>query len=150
MLIYKDGQVAHYKEIFSNTSFSASGPSDEFLAENGAKKVTVFKAHDRATQKLVSVDPYEEDGIVYTVSVVDKTAEEIAADSNSKAAQIRSQRNQLLTTSDWTQVLDAPIDRTAWAAYRQALRDITSQEGFPASVQWPNDPNYVAPAGNID
>jgi hypothetical protein len=150
MLIYKDGQVAHYKEIFSNTSFSASGPSDEFLAENGAKKVTVFKAHDRATQKLVSVDPYEEDGIVYTVSVVDKTAEEIAADSNSKAAQIRSQRNQLLTASDWTQVLDAPIDRTAWAAYRQALRDITSQEGFPASVQWPNDPNYVAPAGNID
>jgi hypothetical protein len=150
MLIYKDGQVAHYKEIFSNTSFSASGPSDEFLAENGAKKVTVFKAHDRATQKLVSVDPYEEDGIVYTVSVVDKTAEEIAADSNSKAAQIRSQRNQLLTASDWTQVLDAPVDRTAWAAYRQALRDITSQEGFPASVQWPNDPNYVAPAGNID
>jgi hypothetical protein len=150
MLIYKDGIVAHYKEIFNNTSFSASGPSDEFLAENGAKKVTVFKAHDRATQKLVSVDPYEEDGIVYTVSVVDKTAEEIAADSNSKAAQIRSQRNQLLTASDWTQVLDAPIDRTAWAAYRQALRDITSQEGFPASVQWPNDPNYVAPAGNID
>ena len=150
MLIYKDGQVAHYKEIFSNTSFSASGPSDEFLAEQGAKKVTVFKAHDRATQKLVSVDPYEEDGIVYTVSVVDKTAEEIAADENSKAAQIRSQRNQLLTASDWTQVLDAPIDRTAWAAYRQALRDITSQEGFPASVQWPNDPNYVAPAGNID
>jgi len=150
MLIYKDGQVAHYKEIFSNTSFSASGPSDEFLAENGAKKVTVFKAHDRATQKLVSVDPYEEDGIVYTVSVVDKTAEEIAADLNSKAAQIRSQRNQLLTASDWTQVLDAPIDRTAWAAYRQALRDITSQEGFPASVQWPNDPNYVSPVGNID
>jgi hypothetical protein len=150
MLIYKDGIVAHYKEIFSNTSFSASGPSDEFLAENNAKKVTVFKAHDRATQKLVSVDPYEEDGIVYTVSVVDRTAEEIAADSDSKAAQIRSQRNQLLTASDWTQVLDAPIDRTAWAAYRQALRDITSQEGFPASVQWPNDPNYVAPAGNID
>jgi hypothetical protein len=150
MLIYKDGQVAHYKEIFSNTSFSASGPSDDFLADQGAKKVTVFKAHDRATQKLVSVDPYEEDGIVYTVSVVDKTAEEIAADLDSKAAQIRSQRNQLLTASDWTQVLDAPIDRTAWAAYRQALRDITSQEGFPASVQWPNDPNYVAPAGNID
>ena len=143
MLIYKDGVVAHYKEIFRNTSFSASGPSDEFLADNGAKKVTVFKAHDRATQKLVSVDPYEEDGIVYTVSVVDKTAEEIAADENSKAAQIRSQRNQLLTASDWTQVLDAPIDRTAWAAYRQALRDITSQEDFPNNVVWPKNPDEV-------
>jgi hypothetical protein len=150
MLIYKDGQVAHYKEIFSNTSFSASGPSDEFLADQGAVKVNVFKDHDRATQKLVPADPYIEDGWCYTVVVADKTEEEIAADLNSKAAQIRSQRNQLLTASDWTQVLDAPIDRTAWAAYRQALRDITSQEGFPDSVQWPNDPNYVAPAGNID
>jgi hypothetical protein len=143
MLIYKDGVVAHYKEIFRNTSFSASGPSDEFLAENNAKKVTVFKAHDRATQKLVSVNPYEEDGIVYTVSVVDKTAEEIAADLNSKAAQIRSQRNQLLTASDWTQVLDAPIDRTAWATYRQALRDITSQEDFPNNVVWPKNPDEI-------
>jgi hypothetical protein len=103
----------------------------------------VFKAHDRATQKLVSVDPYEEDGIVYTVSVVDKTAEEIAADLNSKAAQIRSQRNQFLTATDWTQVLDAPIDRTAWAAYRQALRDITSQEDFPNNVVWPKNPDEV-------
>jgi hypothetical protein len=143
MLIYKDGVVAHYKEIFRNTSFSASGPSDEFLAENNAKKVTVFKAHDRATQKLVSVNPYEKDGIVYTVSVVDKTAEEIAADLNSKAAQIRSQRNQLLTASDWTQVLDAPIDRTAWATYRQALRDITSQEDFPNNVVWPKNPDEI-------
>jgi len=143
MLIYKDGVVAHYKEIFRNTSFSASGPSDEFLADNGAKKVTVFKAHDRATQKLVSSDPYEEDGIVYTVSVVDKTAEEIAADLNSKAAQIRSQRNQFLTATDWTQVLDTPIDRTAWAAYRQALRDITSQEDFPNNVVWPKNPDEI-------
>ena len=143
MLIYKDGQVAHYKELFRNTSFSVSGPSDEFLADNGAKKVTVFKAHDRATQKLVSVDPYEEDGIVYTVSVVDKTAEEIAADLNSKAAQIRNQRNQLLSASDWTQVLDAPINRTAWAAYRQALRDITSQEDFPNNVVWPKNPDEI-------
>jgi hypothetical protein len=143
MLIYKDGVVAHYKELFRNTSFSVSGPSDEFLADNGAKKVTVFKAHDRATQKLVSVDPYEEDGIVYTVSVVDKTAEEIAADLNSKAAQIRNQRNQLLSASDWTQVLDAPINRTAWAAYRQALRDITSQEDFPNNVVWPKNPDEI-------
>ena len=143
MLIYKDGQVAHYKEIFSNTSFSASGPSDEFLAENGAVKVNVFKDHDRATQKLVPADPYIEDGWCYTVVVADKTEEEIAADLNSKAAQIRSQRNQLLSASDWTQVLDAPIDRTAWATYRQALRDITSQEDFPNNVVWPKNPDEI-------
>jgi hypothetical protein len=40
MQIYKDGQVAHYKTIFSNVSFPASGPSDAFLAERGAYKVS--------------------------------------------------------------------------------------------------------------
>jgi hypothetical protein len=147
MLIYKDGQVAHYKVIFSNTSFSASGPSDEFLADNGAKKVTVFKAHDRATQKLVSVDPYEEDGIVYTVSVVDRTAEEIAADADARAAQVRAQRDRLLTDSDWTQVLDAPVDRTEWATYRQALRDLPQAEKFP-DVSLPAMPGSTA--GNAE
>jgi hypothetical protein len=53
---------------------------------------------------------------------------------------IRSQRNGLLTESDWTQVLDAPVDRDAWATYRQALRDITAQDGFPWSVNWPAKP----------
>lgn len=40
---------------------------------------------------------------------------------------MRFRRDALLTASDWTQVADAPVDRTAWAAYRQALRD------FPAT-----------------
>jgi hypothetical protein len=147
MLIYKDGQVAHYKEIFRNTSFSASGPSDEFLAENRAKKVTVFKAHDRATQKLVSVDPYEEDGIVYTVTVANKTEDEIAADADARAAQVRAQRDRLLTDSDWTQILDAPVDRTEWATYRQALRDLPQAEGFP-HVSLPAMPGSTA--GNAE
>jgi hypothetical protein len=147
MLIYKDGQVAHYKVIFSNTSFSASGPSDKFLADNGAKKVTVFKAHDRATQKLVSVDPYEEDGIVYTVTVANKTEDEIAADADARAAQVRAQRDRLLADSDWTQILDAPVDRTEWATYRQALRDLPQAEGFP-DVSLPAMPGSTA--GNAE
>jgi hypothetical protein len=143
MLIYKDGQVAHYKVIFSNTSFSASGPSDEFLADNGAVKVNVFKDHDRATQKLVPADPYIEDGWCYTVVVADKTEEEIDADLNSKAAQARAQRDRLLSDTDWTQVLDAPVDRTVWAAYRQSLRDVPNQEGFPNNVVWPKNPDEI-------
>lgn len=57
-----------------------------------------------------------------------------------KAVEIRSQRNTKLTESDWTQVADAPVDRAAWAAYRQALRDITSQAGFPWTIEWPTQP----------
>ena len=49
-------------------------------------------------------------------------------------------RNRLLYECDWTQVADAPVDQAAWAAYRQELRDITSQETFPSEVTWPVAP----------
>ena len=57
-----------------------------------------------------------------------------------QANNIRSQRNALLQQSDWTQVANAPVDTQAWATYRQALRDITEQPGFPDNVQWPAIP----------
>jgi hypothetical protein len=53
------------------------------------------------------------------------------------AAAVRQRRDELLAQSDWTQTPDAPVDQAAWAAYRQALRDITTQAGFPQSVTWP-------------
>jgi len=45
-----------------------------------------------------------------------------------------------LAQSDWTQVADAPVDATVWATYRQALRDITDQAGFPNDINWPTQP----------
>lgn len=56
------------------------------------------------------------------------------------AQEVRDKRNALLSASDWTQVADAPVDKTAWAAYRQELRDITEQVGFPTEVIWPTKP----------
>ena len=56
------------------------------------------------------------------------------------ATAARNKRNALLTASDWTQVADAPVDQTAWATYRQALRDITVQAGFPENIDWPVSP----------
>lgn len=57
-----------------------------------------------------------------------------------QAAEVRSDRNQRLASSDWTQLPNAPADSAAWAAYRQALRDIPAQPGFPADVVWPAQP----------
>jgi hypothetical protein len=71
------------------------------------------------------------------------TDEEIAAlqpTLEQLASKVRIQRNKLLLESDWTQVLDAPLDQTAWAIYRQELRDITDQTGFPNNVVWPTKP----------
>jgi hypothetical protein len=50
-------------------------------------------------------------------------------------------RSQLLMQSDWTQLPDVPLaTKTAWAAYRQALRDITLQAGYPQVISWPIQP----------
>ena len=60
-----------------------------------------------------------------------------------QAGRVRADRNARLAACDWTQVDDAPFDnvtKAAWAAYRQALRDISSQEGFPWTVEWPAEP----------
>ena len=57
------------------------------------------------------------------------------------ATAARDQRNALLTQSDWTQVADAPVDQAAWATYRQALRDVPAQAGFPETIVWPIAPN---------
>jgi hypothetical protein len=149
MKIYLNGQVAHYKEAFPNTSFPAGGPSDAFLAEQGAVKVSMFRPHDRATQKLVSCEPVVENGFAYVVEVVDKTEAEVAADVASKAAQVRAARDKALADSDWTQVADAPVDQQAWATYRQALRDLPQAEGWP-DVELPSEPGAVILSGNAD
>lgn len=137
--------VGDYRELFADTSFTTSGPSDEFLAANNAKKVTAFKAHDKLTQKLVSCAAYDDGEFVSVVQVASLSAEEIQAAKDSAMAQLRATRNTLLTACDWTQVADCSIPKKAeWATYRQALRD------FPAtvsdarvSVEWPHNPDWV-------
>lgn len=59
------------------------------------------------------------------------------------ASQARDRRDALLAASDWTQVADAPVNHAAWATYRQALRDIPNQAGFPQDVTWPDKPDSL-------
>jgi len=57
-----------------------------------------------------------------------------------QAASVREERNKRLKDSDWTQVSDAPVNQVVWATYRQTLRDVPSQVGFPWEIQWPIKP----------
>jgi len=64
-----------------------------------------------------------------------------------QAAQARALRDRRLAASDWTQMLDAPLAparRAVWAAYRQALRNVPAQAGFPTNVAWPVAPGDAA------
>ena len=137
--------VGDYRELFADTSFNANGPSDEFLADNNAKKVNAFKAHDRLTQKLVSCAPYDDGEFVSIVQVESLTAEEIQSAKDSAMAQLRATRNSLLVACDWTQIADCTIaKKTEWATYRQALRDLPSTVTEPRTFSaWPNNPDWV-------
>lgn len=58
-----------------------------------------------------------------------------------KADEVKGRRNSLLAASDWTQMPDAPqATSQAWAVYRQQLRDVPAQTGFPFDVVWPTPP----------
>jgi hypothetical protein len=137
--------VGDYRELFANTSFTANGPSDDFLAANNAKKVNTFKTHDRLIQKLVQCAPYDDGEFVSMVQVESMTAEEIQAAKDSAMANIRATRNQLLNACDWTQAVDCTIAKKAeWATYRQALRDLPSTITEPRTFSaYPNNPDYV-------
>lgn len=92
-------------------------------------------------QKVSEVTPTLENGVwKQTFSVSDLTQEELSAKTNQKSSVVREKRDGLLADTDWTQVADAPVDKTVWATYRQALRDIPLQAGFPWNVTWPVKP----------
>ena len=63
------------------------------------------------------------------------------------ASSVRSQRDAKLSATDYLVVPDYPIspeDLEAVKAYRQALRDISEQSGFPKNVQWPVEPQFLS------
>lgn len=55
------------------------------------------------------------------------------------ADQVRAERDSKLAATDWMALSDV-IMSPEWAAYRQALRDVTGQAGFPENVDWPTAP----------
>ena len=114
------------------------------LAGNQLVRVVVADApqYDEATQIAVRNNQPSLVGDTWTIGwiVQELTQSEKDQKLAAKIASVRSQRNQKLTETDWTQVNDAPVDKAAWATYRQALRDVPTQSGFPWSVTWPAQP----------
>jgi hypothetical protein len=125
-----------------NTSFPRN-PSDAVLADWNVFPVVEQSPpeYNPANQNLNQLNPTLVDGQwLQTWQVTAASAEEIAERLQSKEAEVRQQRNELLSACDWTQLPDSPADHEAWATYRQELRDVTAQEGFPWDVTWPEAP----------
>lgn len=76
-----------------------------------------------------------------TEKEIEQLRVEALEDMKFEPIRVRQQRDQLLAATDWTQVTDVPqAIKDRYAAYRQALRDIPQQEGFPDNVVWPVAP----------
>jgi len=141
-LANQDLVIKDHTEWFPNTSFGDRGPTLDWIAEQGYYVISVWKPYDHATEKLVSAAPHLYDGMCCLVAVEPLTADELKARVDTQWAVIRSQRNQMLKDTDWTQVADAPVDNLTWAVYRQALRDITKQVD-PFNITWPKEGKNV-------
>ena len=86
----------------------------------------------------IFTDTTAEDGTV-TTAAENEAAYQAMKDAE-QAKSVRTTRGEKLKETDWTQVADAPVDKAVWATYRQALRDVTAQAGFPWTVTWPEQP----------
>tara|TARA_B100000902_G_C27082267_1_gene799511 strand:- start:424 stop:891 length:468 start_codon:yes stop_codon:yes gene_type:complete len=142
-------RLGNYRTMFPNVSFPASGPDSGWMTQNNAKFVLATKSFDATTQRIESVEPYVEGDYVYSVRVVELTSQETTNRANAINEQVatskRSERNRLLTNTDWTQVTDSPLSsdkKTEWANYRTALRDLPTKSGWP-NVDMPNTSVYI-------
>lgn len=143
-VLVKNGQIVQYPYSATdliranpNVSWPADPLSDAILAENGVLRVHGTPPTPNRGETVDEGAPAFIDGRWerrFTVRPCN------AQETAQQAAQVRSTRNAKLKDSDWTQVADAPVDKTAYATYRQALRDITAQSGFPWEVTWPIQP----------
>jgi len=81
-----------------------------------------------------------EGGIGWSYSGGLFTAPEETVSEEELSVSARNRRDILLGESDWAILEDAPTDKAAWQTYRQALRDVPQQEGFPQEITWPEKP----------
>ena len=159
--IRESGQVMYeseFRALHPNTSMPQQ-LSEELLNEFGADVVfegpqatggTVYQYSQAAGVEQINGKWYTKYvlGPTFIDTVVDGVTTTALEHENAYKAQkdaeqaksVRATRDAKLAECDWTQVADAPVDKAVWATYRQALRDITTQTGFPWTVEWPDAP----------
>ena len=140
------GQVMYEGELRSYLAAN-NGPSYDQLTPEVMEAIGVDpvlegpQASPTRYQTAFRDGVQEIDGQWYTkYSVADMDDEAKTAKDAEQAKSVRTQRDEKLKATDWTQVSDAPVDKTVWATYRQALRDLPSATGFPWDMIWPTEP----------
>lgn len=109
-----------------------------YKSESQLRKAVWLK-HRKALPKLNT----DAEWMAHGVAVSDVSPQKTEPTEAQLALRIRNRRDKLLTDTDYYVMPDYPATEEGLAevkAYRQTLRDITKQEGFPLSVTWPEKP----------
>jgi hypothetical protein len=129
--------------LVSKGILTTETPSDEELVEaNVVKILQVATLPPIDGHKYKTLPIQQEDGSWVEQWVSTTTSEEQEDGRNSYVRVMIQERNTRLAYCDWTQLPDVPqATREAWVPYRQALRDVPAQSGFPFNIEWPQPPN---------
>ena len=143
----QDGQVMFEGEFRSYIKANGGPTWDqttpEILSDLGASIVLEGPQAQPTRYQTAFRDGVEQiDGQWFTKWSVADMDDEAKAETDARQAEtVRSDRNQRLKDSDWSQGKDiADAVSQPWAVYRQALRDVPEQAGFPWEVVWPEKP----------
>ena len=113
------------------------------LTDYGVVEITdeAMPSFDSATQKIDVSGPTKVDGAwKITRTAVSLTSDELAAETARKSTAARDTRNNLLMETDWSAGSDLTMT-DAMKTYRQNLRDVPAQAGFPDTITWPTKPS---------
>jgi hypothetical protein len=128
---------------------TTSAPTDQFASEDDLKVLNLNADNlvkvEEPTTDCPSSDHIlvadKDENNVWTTSWMLKTKYENILANKSTEVIMKQRRNHLLKASDWTQNADVPDSISfAWRTYREDLRNITKQEGFPTAIVWPKEP----------
>jgi hypothetical protein len=137
--IKSQGEV---RSMYPNTSFPSQW-TPALVEELGLDPVFESPTPTTTRYQTAFKDGVEQDAQgrwLWKWSISEMDDEAKAAKDAEQAKNIRSDRDKRLSDTDWTQVADAPVDKAVWATYRQALRDVPAQAGFPYDITWPEKP----------
>lgn len=119
-----------------NTSFPKNITS-ELLASYG-----VYQVEPGTEPAVASNQDFDVAGIELIDGTWTYTYKTILKDSSAISENVRQHRDIKLQECDWTQNRDIVLSNDSdWVIYRQELRDITTQAGFPFDVTWPTEPS---------
>ena len=127
--------IAEFKKDNPNLSIPAN-PSNDFLKQFNIFPYVLVSAS--VDSNFYTIKDKE---FVYESNTWKLIKEAIPLPQNKAEEVARAIRTKLLSATDWTQVADSKVDVEAWASYRQELRDVTSQSGFPYNIVWPTEPS---------